>query len=144
MMSGQYSGLLIGLGVVSAGFATIMSRRINGHDDEGLPLHMMPRLPAYMLWLIKQIIVANISVGRVILSNTPNMQLFWITASQKTQACIAAYANSITLTPGTVTVDIDGDRLLIHALNADFASDIKAGTMDKKVRDTEDSRKATS
>lgn len=133
LMSGHYTVLVTSLGVVSVVFAAVMSARMGGTDEEGLPLHMMPRLPAYFLWLIKEIITANIGTARVILSNSPSMELFRVTFSQNTEAGVATYANSITLTPGTVTVDIDDDGFLVHALTKEFGDDVRSGIMDAKV-----------
>ena len=60
-----------------------------------------------------------------------------MTATQKTAAGLATYANSITLTPGTVTVDIDEsaskDQFLVHALHADFGDDVRSNDMDRRV-----------
>jgi multicomponent Na+:H+ antiporter subunit E len=136
-MSGHYTVLTTSLGGASVLFAAAMSARIKGNDEEGLPLHMMWRLPVYLLWLIKEIITANIATAKVILTNAPSMELFKIKISQKTEAGVATYANSITLTPGTVTVDIDEDQFLVHALTAEFGKDIRSGVMDAKVTATE-------
>ena len=62
LMSGHYTPLVTGLGVVSVGFATWMAVRINGHDREGLPFHLMAGLPGYILWLFREIAVSNLSL----------------------------------------------------------------------------------
>ena len=133
LMSGHYTVLITSLGVVSVGFATWMSARLGGTDDEGLPLHLMPRLPMYFLWLIKEIITANIATAKIILSGKPDPELFFVPISQKTEAGVATYANSITLTPGTVTVDLEKDGFLVHALTAEFGDEVRSGDMDAKV-----------
>lgn len=133
LMSGHYTPLVTGLGVLSVVFAGIMSSRMGGTDEEGLPLHLLPRLPAYLLWLIKEIILSNITTAKIILTNTPKPLMFRIPSSQTTEAGIATYANSITLTPGTVTVDIDDKGFLVHALAPEFADDLKSGDMDNRV-----------
>jgi multicomponent Na+:H+ antiporter subunit E len=137
LMSGQYTPLVIGLGVASTAFATWMSHRLGGSDEEGLPLHLMPRLPLYFLWLQKEIILANITTAKAILTRGDAPQLFRVPVSQKTEAGVATYANSITLTPGTVTVDIDSQGFLVHALTSDFANDIRSGKMDRRVKSLE-------
>ncbi len=134
LMSGHYTPLITGLGVVSAGFATFMSWRLGGTDDEGLPLQMMRgAMPLYFIWLVKEIIISNITTAKVILKNTPSPEFFTIKIKSKTTAGIALYANSITLTPGTVTVDIDGENFRIHALNGAFADDVRSGEMDSRI-----------
>ena len=67
LMSGHYTPLLITLGVVSCAGAALLADRIGGTDEEGLPLHVMARLPAYLAWLVKEIIMSNIATGRLIL-----------------------------------------------------------------------------
>ena len=102
-------------------------------DEEGLPLHLLIRLPIYTLWLFKEIIKANIDTAKIIIFNNPDPQNFRVKSSQKTEAGKVTYANSITLTPGTVTTVLDGDILEVHALSSDMADDVKSGAMDKKV-----------
>jgi multicomponent Na+:H+ antiporter subunit E len=56
-----------------------------------------------------------------------------VRASQSTSVGIATYANSITLTPGTVTVGVNGNRLTVHALTRAGALDLEAGAMDRRI-----------
>lgn len=133
LMSGHYTILVTGLGVASVLFATVMSSRLGGTDEEALPLHMMRGLPGYFVWLFKEILMSNIATAKVILGNSPQPEIFETLASQKTEAGVATYANSITLTPGTVTVDIDQDVFLVHALTKDFGDDVRSNVMDGKV-----------
>ena len=133
LMSGHYTPLVTGLGVLSAAFAAWMSHRLGGADDEGLPLHLMARLPLYLLWLCKEIITANIATAKTILQKSDDAELFYIPITQKTEAGIATHANSITLTPGTVTVAIDDDGFYVHALTKDFGDDVRQGDMDRRV-----------
>ena len=104
---------------------------------EGLPLHMFRKLPAYYIWLIKEIIMSNIATAKTILGKTDAPELFYVPFTQKTEAGVATYANSITLTPGTVTVDIDENGFLVHALSSDFGDDVRSGDMDRRVTQLE-------
>jgi len=139
LLSGHYTPLITALGVASCVFAAVMARRIGGDDGEGLPLHLFFRLPAYQLWLWREIIVSNLTTGRIILQGTEQPEWFEVPTSQASSAGLVTYANSITLTPGTVTVDVlDADgggkpRLLVQALHPDFADDLRAGEMDRRV-----------
>ena len=137
LMSGHYTPLVTGLGVVSTAFATWMSHRLGGSDKEGLPLHMFRKLPAYYIWLIKEIIMSNIATAKTILGKSDAPELFYVPFTQKTDAGVATYANSITLTPGTVTVDIDENGFLVHALSSDFGDDVRSGDMDRRVTQLE-------
>ena len=133
LMSGYYTALITGLGVVSVFFATLMATRVNAQDSEGLPLHMMARLPGYLLWLFREIAVSNIVTIKLILFRPPEPVVFRTRYTQKTPAGVATYANSITLTPGTVTVDIDDRGFLVHALSPELGEGIKDGEMDRRV-----------
>jgi multicomponent Na+:H+ antiporter subunit E len=99
---------------------------------------MMSRLPAYLVWLIKDIVVSNIATGRLILGGRARPVMFTTPATQASAGGLVTYANSITLTPGTVTIEVedaDGDNplFLVHALNASFAADVESGEMDRRV-----------
>ncbi|MGC6484048.1 MAG: Na+/H+ antiporter subunit E [Candidatus Puniceispirillales bacterium] len=133
LMSGHYTVLVTGLGVASVLFCTVMARRINADDEEGLPLFLMPRLPLYILWLMREIIISNLDTARVILFGKPDPVVFRVPATQTTAAGITTYANSITLTPGTVTMDIDDDGFVVHALNEVMADGVRSGEMDSRV-----------
>jgi multicomponent Na+:H+ antiporter subunit E len=137
LMSGYYNGLLIGLGVASCLLCAWLSLRIGAIDREGLPTHLFSKLPAYLVWLIGEIISSNIATAKIILRGTSDPELFEVPANQKTAAGLANYANSITLTPGTVTVDIDEaktgpSRFLVHALHPQFGDDVRSGDMDQR------------
>lgn len=133
LLSGHYDPLLLTLGVLSCITCLYVTWKAKFIDEEGLPLHLLIRLPIYTVWLFKEIIKANIDTAKIIIINNPDPQNFRVKSSQKTEAGKVTYANSITLTPGTVTTELDGDVLEVHALSSDMADDVKSGAMDKKV-----------
>jgi multicomponent Na+:H+ antiporter subunit E len=137
LMSGHYNGLLISLGVISVAFCVWLSHAINATDEEGLPTHIFARLPAYLFWLFGEIIKSNYATAKFILNGRSDPEIFNVTATQNTAAGIATYANSITLTPGTVTIDINEEfangQFLVHALHADFGEDVRSNDMDRRV-----------
>ena len=133
LLSGHYDPLLLTLGVLSCITCLYVTWKAKFIDEEGLPLHLLIRLPIYTMWLFKEIIKANIDTAKIIIFNNPDPQNFRVKSSQKTEAGKVTYANSITLTPGTVTTVLDGDILEVHALSSDMADDVKSGAMDKKV-----------
>ena len=133
LLSGHYDPLLLTLGVLSCVTCLYVTWKAKFIDEEGLPLHLLIRLPIYTVWLFKEIIKANIDTAKIIILNNPDPQNFRVKSSQKTEAGKVTYANSITLTPGTVTTELDGDVLEVHALSSDMADDVKSGAMDKKV-----------
>ena len=148
LMSGHYTLLITSLGIVSCLFAALMSHRIGGTDHAGLPTHLFARLPAYLVWLCREIISSNIATGKTILFGGAKPQFFEVEANQSSDAGVATYANSITLTPGTVTVDLrqtpSGETVfLVQALTTDFANDVKSGEMDQRVTALEGERGAS-
>ena len=60
-------------------------------------------------------------------------ELFSVKSTQKTNEGKVTYANSITLTPGTVTTQIKNDIFEVHALTKDFGDDVRSSEMDKMV-----------
>ena len=133
--SEHYTSLMLLLGFISIASVLYVAHRMDVVDHEAQPLHLTFKLPGYYAWLIKEIFLANILVVKhVWLGNKSISPVFaTITASQKTEMGKVIYANSITLTPGTVTVNIDGDQFLVHALLKESIKDLEAGEMDKRV-----------
>ena len=90
----------------------------------------------YCVWLFKEILVSAWQVSKIAWSRhifiKPAIQT--IKASQDTDLGIVVYANSITLTPGTVTIAQKGKSLLVHVLDVSFLEDLKGGVMDKKIK----------
>jgi multicomponent Na+:H+ antiporter subunit E len=59
--------------------------------------------------------------------------MVWVPATQRTDVGKVIYANSITLTPGTVSVEIENDRILVHAITREAAEGLESGDMDRRV-----------
>ena len=133
LMSGYYSILLISLGIISCVFCVYVAKRGKLIDDEGLPIFFMPRLFNYLIWLFKEILMSNLATAKVIINGKVEPETFTVKASQVTDVAKVTYANSITLTPGTVTTKMHKDVFEVHALNADFGNDIRTNEMDRKV-----------
>jgi multicomponent Na+:H+ antiporter subunit E len=134
LMSGHYTFLITSLGVISCLFCVYLAKRANLIDDEGLPLFFLPRLLNYLLWLFKEIFNSNIGTAKAIITGNINPEIFIVKSSQNTDVAKVTYANSITLTPGTVTMQINKDKFEVHALNSDFGNDVRSNVMDKKVK----------
>jgi multicomponent Na+:H+ antiporter subunit E len=89
----------------------------------------------YFLWLAIEILKSAFVVIKIIWSRNININstFEWIELKNSDQTFTTIYANSITLTPGTVTIDIKDDMLLVHALNSSLINDLKSGEMANKV-----------
>jgi len=140
LMSGHYTFLITTLGVLSCIFCVYLAKRAKLIDDEGLPLIFFPRLTNYLLWLFREIVNSNISTAKAIITGKINPEIFTVKVSQISEVGKVTYANSITLTPGTVTTQINKNTFEIHALNSDFGDDVRSGQMDKKVKWLEGSK----
>ena len=126
---------MLSLGVISIAFVVYIAHRMDVVDHESQPVHLTLKIPAYYTWLIKEIIRSNLVVVKHIwLGNKSISPVFaTITASQKTEIGKVIYANSITLTPGTVSVNLEGDRIMVHALLQESINDLEYGEMDRRV-----------
>jgi multicomponent Na+:H+ antiporter subunit E len=118
VLSGHYEPLILFFGVLSCLLVTYLAWRMDREDRYIFHIRLTWRLLAYILWLIKEIFRANVAVTRIILDPklpiSPIMVPF--RARMKTDLYRVIYANSITLTPGTITTGTEGDVLRIHAL----------------------------
>ncbi len=135
LLSGHYDPLLLSLGLVSVVVTLVISLRMDVADREGHPVHLALRGLLYWPWLIKEIVVANVDVAKAILGMTDDIRpsLFTVKASQRTDLGRTIYANSITLTPGTVTIGMDADEFTIHALTPGARDGLGTGDMDRRV-----------
>lgn len=122
-------GLLSVLAVL--GIMRRMDRFSDAPPDELLGI----RVVTYIPWLLWEILKANLDVVRIILhpSLPISPRLVTVRTSQKTAVGQVIYANSITLTPGTISLDLRDDTILVHALTSESAAGVKAGEMDRRV-----------
>jgi multicomponent Na+:H+ antiporter subunit E len=140
-LSGHYTPVLIAAGIGCAALCVYLATRARLLDLEGHPIHLWRGALTYLPWLVREIVKSAWSVTKVILNPrlpiSPTMTI--VRASQKTPVGIATYANSITLTPGTITVAVNGNDLTVHALVRGGADDLESGGMDRRVTEFEGS-----
>ncbi len=136
LLSGYFTEpLLLGLGVASVLSVVFIAYRKRVLDSEGHPVHLVLRAFVYWPWLLKEIVLANIDVAKAILSRPMAIAptVFTVTGSQRSELGRVIYANSITLTPGTVTIDLEDDRLTVHALTPAGLAGVESGEMDRRI-----------
>ncbi|MEH6526521.1 MAG: Na+/H+ antiporter subunit E [Sneathiella sp.] len=135
LLSGHYTPLITGFGVASCLLTALIARRMDVIDHEGHPLHLGPKIVMYWGWLLVEIFKANLDVAKCVLfpGKYLNPSLFTTKVTQTSDLGKVIYANSITLTPGTVTVDLDGDEVTVHSLTQSSADGVKNGEMDRRV-----------
>jgi len=109
-------------------------------DEEGAPVQLGLRpFLSYAPWLIKEIVISNVQVASIILSAKMPLRrnLVEVTAHQKSMLGRVIFANSITLTPGTVSVRMEGDKILVHGLSVEETAEDMSGDMDRRVCELE-------
>ena len=139
ILSGYYTMLLIALGILSVAISITIALRMDLIDRESHPIHLFLRIPGYWLWLLVQIIKSNIDVSKTILGlgNSPSQSVLKVQAPQSEEISQVIYANSITLTPGTVTIELDNGEITVHALTRASAADLQNGEMGRKIKKLE-------
>ena len=133
-LSGLYKPLILGLGGVSVLIAVILAARLDTVDREGSPYVRTLQLFSYWGWLMVEIVKANWPVIKACLSANLNINPALVKVKTRCESDFAKtiFANSITLTPGTVTVEVEGDKLLVHALFEESAAPEAFREMDER------------
>ena len=139
LWSGHLEPMLLGFGVFSSVFVMFLWARMERYSGNSNEYRLGLRWIRYGPWLVWQITKANWAVARIILKPSLPIQprLMRIKVSQESDLAKVIYANSITLTPGTVTLDIREDQFLVHALTEEAATDLGTGEMDQRVTSME-------
>ncbi|WP_253157579.1 Na+/H+ antiporter subunit E [Stieleria tagensis] len=139
--SGHFeSPFLLTLGLLSCLVCLWISSRMKIIDEEGAPIQLGIRpFTRYAPWLIKEIVRSNFEVAGIILSRQMKLQRNMVTVPtrQKTELGRVILANSITLTPGTVAVQVVGSKIRVHALSLEDAAEDLSGEMDARIEQLE-------
>ena len=96
-------------------------------------VNLIPQIIVYIFVLLIEIVRANFAIIKLVLAPDIEVEpcIVKFSTNLKTEAARIALANSITLTPGTITVSLEDDELLVHALNRDFADGLKGSMFEK-------------
>ena len=135
-MSGMFTPFLLLSGLGAAIAVALVAARLELSDREGAPWRFVVAVLTYWPWLLKEMLVSGWRVARVIvdprLPVSPALARF--RPLQETTVGIATHANSITLTPGTITVSADHGEFLVHALTRAAGTGLAGSAMDQRVR----------
>lgn len=133
LWSGIYKPILLGLGVFSCFLSLYLAHRI-GFFREASGLHTIVRLPAYWAWLLVEIVKSSIDVARIVLNPKLPISPTVIDMVAAPQGPIgqAILGNAITLSPGTVTIDVYNDSLQVHCLTRRGAEELLAGDANQR------------
>jgi multicomponent Na+:H+ antiporter subunit E len=134
LWSGHDEPLLVSLGAVSVLAVVAIAVRMRIVDDEGVPTGLPWRAPIYLPWLFWEILKANVHVaGRILNPRLPiHPTVIRVSPGQKSDLGRVIYANSITLTPGTVALYVDDDEIVVHALTREAAEGLRSGEMNRR------------
>lgn len=133
--SGIYTPLILSFGVLSIILVLWIVKRMSIVDRESVPLQLLtPRLLTYYGWLLGQIALSNIDVARRVWSGNINPTVGDIPTQGLSDMGKVIYANSITLTPGTVVMDILEDNIRVHAISRDGIENLLSGKMEHRIR----------
>lgn len=139
-LSGHYTLLLLSLGLMSVILVTVISLRMNliAYEQPEVFLQIIKYIP-YCFWLIVEILKSNIDVCKRILNPALPISpsLITVKSSQHSDLAKVAYANSITLTPGTISIDVEGDNIKVHSLSDVGVEGLATGEMDMRISKVE-------
>lgn len=136
LMSGIYKPIVVGLGLISTLLVLFIVKRMDREDGDQVQISLSPfKFIKYMIWLMVEIARANWTVTKAILARDMKIRqhLFRVPISQKTDLAQVIFANSITLTPGTITVETEGDHFLVHAVCYNESDPEAIADMDARV-----------
>lgn len=136
VLSGYAKPLLLAFGVVSIALTLWLSRRMDVIDRESHPIHLSLALLRFWLRLTVEIIKSNLQViGAILKPGRAAIQPHFLTVRMQQRSALGRVilANAITLTPGTVSVDLRGDELLVHALTQGSGQGVRDGDLDRLV-----------
>lgn len=123
-LSGYFIPMILSFGVISILFVLWLCKRMDILDFETVPYERTPATFMYFIWLSSEIVKANLQVVKAVMR--PDMEvtptMVKIPSKHKTDIARTMFANSITLTPGTVSVAIREDHILVHALLTEMSN----------------------
>jgi multicomponent Na+:H+ antiporter subunit E len=134
LWSGIWVPLIIGFGVLSCVVVVLLCVRMGSIDAEGAPLQVAGRVLLYVPWLVKEIVVSSLDVTKRVLDPKLPISptLIDVPSTQKTDLARTIFANSITLTPGTVSYALEDGHIKVHAIAQEVADGLLNGEMDRR------------
>lgn len=135
LLSGMMDPLMLTFGLSSCLLVAWIVSRLQVTDSKEHVFAIFIRLLTYIPWLAKEIVVSNIDVAKRIWAKDMPISptIVTVNASQKTALGLVIHANSITLTPGTLSIDVEDGAIEVHALAAESLDALHEGEMDRRV-----------
>ncbi len=135
LLSGVYDPMILMLGLASCVLVVVIAKRMDVIDHEAIPVHLSFNIFLYWLWLLIEIVKANIDVTKRVLGfHGISPTMVRIKTSQKSDLGLVIFANSITLTPGTISIDVEKNGyILVHSISIEGTKGLEGGEMDRRV-----------
>ncbi len=136
LLSGKPDAFHLGIGVLTVIGVLWMHARLPEIEAKEHGLLRPLRFLFYIFWLLGEMLKSAMHVAKVIIRpgpSRPDPRLVAFESPQPSLVQGVVFANSITLTPGTLTVDFQDGRYLVHALTAETAADVLSGNMAGRV-----------
>lgn len=135
ILSGHFEPLMLALGAASITVVCAMAWRAELYLHRDLTARFAVRLPGYFLWLSWKVLVSSLTVVRKVWSPHPVLRpvVGSIPARDLPELSQVTYANSITLTPGTLSLDISAKIIRVHSLAQADIDELRTGAMLSRV-----------
>lgn len=140
IFNGRITTEIVLLGILLAGAVTWFDEKYIGHNNLNVSLKRLPALIDYLFTLIIEIIKANIIMIKITLAPKLEFEpcIIYFKTDLKEQFTKVLLANSITLTPGTITASLEGDTYCVHCLDKSMAEGINNSIFVQKLRKIEE------
>jgi multicomponent Na+:H+ antiporter subunit E len=136
LWSGLYLPLMLSLGLASCLLVVWIVKRFETVDQESVPMQLGLGIITYWGWLAKEIVVSSLQVSKIVLSPSMPISPTVVRVQSMADGDVGRvlFGNSITLTPGTLTMDIGPQGMVtVHALTQDGAEGVLTGDMNARV-----------
>jgi multicomponent Na+:H+ antiporter subunit E len=134
LLSASFDWVHLGLGLV---FSFSVAWINSGHSPFVPKFRLWLRILLYLPWLFYKIIQSSLHLSKVILHPALPIdpQLISLESKLRHNAAVVLYGNSITLTPGTITAEVDRNKLIVHAMDKALSKDFEGKEMESKIAD---------
>lgn len=135
LLSGFLKPLLLSFGVASVVLVLWLIKRMDHADSDHQKLALNLSFMRYIVWLLGQVVISSLEVTKLIWTNSKNLSpaIAKLPINKVPKRSRVLYANSITLTPGTLCIDINHEHVTVHALNEESLESLRHGDMANKV-----------
>lgn len=135
VLSGHFEPFFLVVGGASCIVAVVIMRCLGIRECRPCTSYYSFRGITYLMWLAKEIVVSSIDVAKRVWQVKPQISptIAWVQTKQTNDVGCTIFANSITLTPGTVSMLVYGDKLCVHALTQEGMKSLQEGGMDRKI-----------